>query len=543
MIEEIFEVEKIKEDLKTDLVINVSKLDGVHFQSPSLVGIKDLEAREEIFQKLTILFKSNKFIKSYELNTSGFINFNLNVYEVLNFLQQNKEEFIRTIVDEEPRKYLFDYGGPNIGKSMHVGHLRPLNIGRALYNMYTISKNECISDIHLGDWGIPISQILTFCYENRIDVSDIAIEDLKKIYPEASKLSSLDTNFKNKVDRNLHKLNTKDEGVYKDWKTISDITVNDVKTILSKMNHDFDLFYGESSVIDIIPEMIQTLKDKNLIKEDAGALISSEKFEPPILVLKSDGTYLYMTTDLATVLDRENSISPDYYFYIVDSRQSEHFKQLFSSVKFFNFSNSEFEHIGFGTINDLEGKPFKTRDGETYPLEKLWQEIYSILEKKNNEINAGILTNSVLVFSDLVVDRKSNYKFDINQFTNIEGKTAIYLQYTRVRIKSILDSQEFVKYSTNTSEEDFVDSETSLLISILKFSDIFNRSKKLKEPHHLAEYLYEVCQKFNSFYKDVKIINPNNESLQNRRMNVLLSTLNIIELIFEILGIKAVDKM
>ena len=543
MIEEIFEVEKIKEDLKTDLLINVSKLDGVHFQSPSLVGIKNLDAREEIFQKLTILFNSNKFIKSYELNTSGFINFNLNIYEVLNFLQKNKEEFIRTIVDEEPRKYLFDYGGPNIGKSMHVGHLRPLNIGRALYNIYTISKNECISDIHLGDWGIPISQILTFCYENSIDVGDISIQDLKKIYPEASKLSSLDKNFKNKVDRNLHKLNTKDEGVYKDWKTISDITVNDVKTILSKMNHDFDLFYGESSVIDIIPEMIQTLKDKNLIKEDDGALISSEKFEPPILVLKSDGTYLYMTTDLATVIDRENSISPDYYFYIVDSRQSEHFKQLFSSVKFFNFSNSEFEHIGFGTINDLEGKPFKTRDGETYPLEKLWQEIYSVLEKKNKAINAEILTNSVLVFSDLVVDRKSNYKFDINQFTNIEGKTAIYLQYTRVRIKSILDSQEFVKYSTNTSEEDFVDSETSLLISILKFSDIFNRSKKLKEPHHLAEYLYEVCQKFNSFYKDVKIINPNNESLQNRRMNVLLSTLNIIELIFEILGIKAVDKM
>ena len=173
----------------------------------------------------------------------------------------------------------------------------------------------------------------------------------------------------------------------------------------------------------------------------------------------------------------------------------------------------------------------------------MWQEIYSILEKKNKAINAEILTNSVLVFSDLVVDRKSNYKFDINQFTNIEGKTAIYLQYTRVRIKSILDSLEFVKYSTNTSEEDFVDSETSLIISILKFSDIFNRSKKLKEPHHLAEYLYEVCQKFNSFYKDVKIINPNNESLQNRRMNLLLSTLNIIELIFEVLGIKAVDKM
>ena len=543
MIEEIFEIEKIKENLKADFMINVSKLDGVHFQSPSLVGTKDLDSRDEIFQKLSSFFNSNKFIKSYELNASGFINLNLNIDEVLNFLQKNKEGFIETIVDKEPKKYLFDYGGPNIGKSMHVGHLRPLNIGRALYNMYTISKNECISDIHLGDWGIPISQILTFCYENNIDVSNISIEDLKRIYPEASKLSSIDTNFKNKVDKNLLKLNSKDEGLYKDWKTISGITITNVKTILSKMNHKFDLFYGESSVVDIIPKMIQALRDKNLIKEDAGALISSEKFEPPILILKSDGTYLYMTTDLATVQDRERSISPDYYFYIVDSRQSEHFKQLFSSVKFFNFSSSEFEHIGFGTINDSEGKPFKTRDGETYPLEKLWQEIYSMLEKKNNATNAEILTNSVLVFSDLVVDGKSNYKFDINQFTNIEGRTAIYLQYTRVRIKSILDSLKFVKYSTDTGEDDFTDTEITLLISILKFSDIFNRSKKLKEPHHLAEYLYEICQKFNSFYKDVKILNPNNEGLQNRRLNALLSTLNVIELIFEILGIDVVDEM
>ena len=338
-------------------------------------------------------------------------------------------------------------------------------------------------------------------------------------------------------------LNKKDKSIFNDWKIISATTIKSVKKILSKLNHSFDFFYGESTVIDLIPEMIADLKKNNLVAVDDGALISTQDNEPPILILKRDGTYLYMTTDLATVLDREKSISPDFYFYVVDSRQSEHFKQLFSSVEYFNFSDAKFEHIGFGTINDSEGKPFKTRKGDVYPLEGLWDDIFNILSEKNNSDTAHILTNSVLVFSDLVIDRRSNYKFDINKFTNVEGKTAIYLQYSRVRIKSILKNAKATKYLDVTSEDSISNTEVNLIISILKFSDIFERAKKLNEPHHLAEYLYEVCQKFNTMYKDIKILGDDVIGIQNRRLNILITTLTIIDLVFEILGIQTVDKM
>ena len=289
--------------------------------------------------------------------------------------------------------------------------------------------------------------------------------------------------------------------------------------------------------------MIQDLKNNNLVILDDGALISSEKTEPPVLILKSDGTYLYMTTDLATVLNREERISPDNYLYIVDNRQSEHFKQLFSSVKYFNFSKSNFEHIGFGTINDAEGKPFKTRQGDVYPLEGLWDDIYKILAEKNSKENARILTNSVLVFSDLLIDRRSNYKFDVEKFTNTEGKTAIYIQYTRVRIKSILKNINQTEYFDNFEITNLTNAEIKLILSILKFSDTFKRAKKHNEPHHLAEYLYELCQKFNSFYKESRILDETNIDLQNRRLNLLIVCLKIIEISFNILGMETVEEM
>ncbi len=543
MFASILNVDEINKRLDTPFTFNFSKIENVHIQSPSLVRIKNKDERQSHFKDLASLLGGNKFIKTCELHSSGFINIQFNLHEVLASLNLSRSEIIETIKEDSPSKYIFDYGGPNIGKSMHVGHLRPLNIGRALYNIYSISGNECISDIHFGDWGVPIAQILTFCYENNLTIEDISVKKLQEIYPKASKQSSEDSSFKNKVDRNLSKLNSKDSKIYNDWEKISKVTIENVKTTLSKLNHNFDLLYGESSVVDIIPSMIGNLEKNKLVIMDSGALISTQKTDPPVLILKSDGTYLYMTTDLATVIDREKKFSPDNYIYVVDSRQSEHFKQLFSSVKHFNFSNSNFEHIGFGTINDSEGKPFKTREGDVYPLESLWQDLFNILNKKNDENNATILTNSVLVFSDLVVDRKSNYKFDIQNFTNTEGKTAIYLQYTRARIKSVLDNVKVENYINYECRDEFRLSEVELIISTIKFSETFNRSKLLKEPHHLAEYLYEICQKFNSFYKDVRILDSENRELQNRRINLLKLVLNLIDLIFEILGLEPVEKM
>ena len=543
MIDKLLNLKELNKDTDHNYSFTFSKIEGIHLQSPSLIKFKNSNDRKVHFNKLEKILQNNSYIEKAELNDAGFINLTLNIEEVLKYIQKSKSELLNLIKDENPKKYIFDYGGPNIGKSMHVGHLRPLNIGRALYNMYKISGNICVSDIHLGDWGIPISQILTYCYENNIVINSLKAKDLQRIYPEASKKFSDDKDFKSKVNNNLMLLNIKDSQLINDWKLVSEITLNDIRKILLQLEHNFDLFYGESSVVDLIPEMIQTLKEQNLVKIDDGALISNENTDPPVLILKSDGTYLYMTTDLATVIDREKNIKPDGYFYIVDSRQSDHFKQLFSSVKYFNFSKSNLEHIGFGTINDSEGKPFKTRQGDVYPLQSLFDDIYEILKKKNTKNNAQILSNSVLTFSDLVIDRQSNYKFDANKFTNTEGKTAIYIQYTQVRMNSVLNNVKQNKYSENFENTDLVDSEVNLILSILKFAEVFNRSKNLREPHHLAEYLFELCQKFNTFYKDVRIIDDNNIGIQNRRVNVLMVTLKIVEIIFEVLGIKAVSKM
>ena len=543
MIEEILSLDKINRESDIDYNFNFSKFDKVHLQSPSLIKIKETKDRQKHFVQLTKILEKNNFVDQIELTESGFINLTLHLSEVLKYLQKSKDEILEIIKDNKPKKYIFDYGGPNIGKSMHVGHLRPLNIGRALYNIYKISGNNCTSDIHLGDWGMPIAQILTYCYQNKIEIKYLSDENLQEIYPKASKLTSENLEFKNKVAQNLSKLNEKNEKLYDDWQIVSNITIQSIQKLLLKLNHEFDLFYGESTVVDLIPQMIENLKNNSYVKLDDGALISKEKVDPPVLILKSDSTYLYMTTDLATVLDREQRISPDEYFYIVDSRQSEHFKQLFSSIKYFNFSRSNFKHIGFGTINDAEGKPFKTRQGDVYPLEDLWQDIYKILIKKNNKNNAHVLTNSVLVFSDLLIDRSSNYKFDVEKFTNTEGKTAIYIQYTRERIKSILKKFNKIKYFNNFDKANLTETEISLILSILKFSDTFKRSKKHNEPHHLAEYLYELCQRFNSFYKESKILDETNISLQNRRLNILIICLKIIEITFNILGLETVEEM
>ncbi len=543
MLNEILELKKLNENFKFDFIFNFSKLKDVDIQSPSLIQFNDQKERELYFEQLIPIVSGNKYIESIDLNESGFIDITLNIFEVSKYLNKTKKEVLDTIKDPDPKEYIFDYGGPNIGKSMHVGHLRPLNIGRALYNIYSLSGNNCVSDIHLGDWGIPISQILTFCYENKIEISKISAEDLQNIYPVASKEFLQNEDFRNKVNSNLKKLNLKESKILNDWNQISNITVENVKKTLQKLNHTFDLFYGESTVVDLIPDMISKMKIEDKVELDDGALVSKEIADPPILILKSDGSYLYMTTDLATVIDREANLSPDYYIYVVDMRQSEHFKQLFSSVKFFELSDSFFEHVGFGTINDADGKPFKTREGDVYPLESLWQDIFNILREKNNEKNSSILTNSVLVYSDLLIDRRSNYKFDIKKFTNTEGKTAVYLQYTKVRITSILNSAQQKQYISEIQEEKFSQTEKELILSLVKFSNVFNRSKKLKEPHHLADYLYEICQKFNSFYKDIKVLDSSNLNLQNRRLNLSIITLNIIELLFEILGIESVDKM
>ena len=265
---------------------------------------------------------------------------------------------------------------------------------------------------------------------------------------------------------------------------------------------------GESDVNDLIPGMIESLIKKNKIIKDEGALISAEDSDPKILITKSDGSYLYITTDLATILYRQQNIGYDKAFYIVDNRQSLHFKQLFDSIKYFEFNDLYHEHISYGTLNDSKGNPFKTREGGTKPLSELYEESYEYIKNINKKLSTSIisqLTNSVLTFSDLITNRKTDYKFDLEKFTSVNGKTGIYVQYSQVRANKLINNIDMQYKEVNDLILNEVDKQ--LLSKLFLFSYYLEQSASLNEPHHLANYLYEISNLFNQFYENEKISN------------------------------------
>ena len=478
-------------------------------------------------------------VEDFEILDSGFVNIRLSneflkisLNNQINSFQEKSKEINETV--------LFDYGGANIGKSLHVGHIRTLNIGRSLNNIYKIAGYKTISDIHFGDWGMPIALILTYIEENNLNIDDITHEDLENIYPSASNISNTDKNFYSKAMKVSKELNNQDENKISQWKKIYEISTKNIKSLLNKLGFEFDYYLGESDVIKLIPDYIEMLKKNKLVRYDQGALISNDNQDPPALITKSDGSYMYLTTDIGTIINREEAFDCDKYIYVVDQRQKNHFEQLFKLVKYFKLSNSEFLHVGFGTVNDLNGKPLKTRDGENYKLLDLYSDIKNKLASINSEEKTvDLLAKSVLSYSDLVTKRTSNYIFDLEKFTNVSGKSAIFIQYSQVRAKKlIMQNRNNLKYKEVTNDE------RPLIIELLKYYHYFNVSLRSNEPHHIAEYAYELCQEFNRFYSKEKIISDKlDKSTQSHKLFIVNVFHKTILEVFKCLGIEPVDEM
>ena len=486
--------------LNENIELNLSRIDGYDLQINNLVKHNKADYFKELQNNIIEIIDNSNIFQEVVSNEIGFINLNLNNYFLLNKITNTKNDFL----NKKSSKIIFDYGGPNIGKPLHVGHMRTLNIGRSLYNIHSFLGNEVISDIHLGDWGMPVAQIITYLEKNNIDIESINSSQLEIIYPKASKEYKENKEFKSRAQEVNKLLNSNDPGSLKIWKSIKEISISSLEDNFKKLNHKFDYWLGESDVNDLIPNMIEILeKDKKIISDD-GALISAEDTDPKILITKSDGSYLYITTDLATVLYRQENIGYDKALYIVDNRQSLHFKQLFDSIKFFDFNDLEHEHVSYGTLNDSDGSAFKTRDGGTKPLNELFDETHNYIKKINKSLDESTtsqLTNSVLTFSDLITNRKTDYKFDLEKFTNVNGKTGIYIQYAQVRAKKLLEGLKNNTPSTLIANE--VD--TKLLSKLFLFGYFLEKSASLNEPHHLANYLYEISNLFNQFYEYEKI--------------------------------------
>mgnify|MGYP000111704861 CR=1 FL=1 len=470
------------------------------------------------------------------------INIEINLNEFLKTVE-NIRNFIKV---SSPKKIIFDYGGPNIGKPLHVGHLRSLNIGRSLYNVNKLAGNEVLSDIHMGDWGMPIAQIIQYGINKKIDFENITIQELEEIYPIASDLYSKNNDF-TQLAQNINKnLNNNQKDLINKWKKIKGTSLRSLESTLDQLNHKFDLWRGESDVNDLIPDMIEDLKSKNKISLDDGAYVSSLKTDPKILITKSDGSYLYLTTDLATVLDRLDSFEFDKTLYIVDKRQKLHFEQLFLSLEYFDFPTKEYEHISFGTVNDADGNPFKTREGGTKKLTDLYDETYKYIKAINNDlddISLGLLSNTVLTYSDLITNRNTDYKFDLEKFTNVNGKTGIYIQYANVRAKKLINDSSLEVSDFSIVSEELDGNDKNLLRSFIKFEFYFEQTIKNNEPHHLADYLYEISQKFNGMYQGTNILENENTVLKENKLKITDLFLKYSNLLMECLGILPVEKM
>ena len=522
--------------------IKLTRNESFDLQINNLVKFKDNPNLIEIIDNFQRELDSEPFIKKYEISEKNFINIEINLNEFLKTVE-NIRNFIKV---SSPKKIIFDYGGPNIGKPLHVGHLRSLNIGRSLYNVNKLAGNTVLSDIHMGDWGMPIAQIIQYGIEKKIDFENITIQELEEIYPIASDLYSKNTDF-TKLAQNVNKnLNNNQKDLINKWKKIKGTSLRSLESTLDQLNHKFDLWRGESDVNDLIPDMIEDLKSKNKISLDDGAYVSSLKTDPKILVTKSDGSYLYLTTDLATVLDRLDSFEFDKTLYIVDKRQKLHFEQLFLSLEYFDFPTKEYEHVSFGTVNDADGNPFKTREGGTKKLTDLYDETYKYIKAINNDlddISLGLLSNTVLTYSDLITNRNTDYKFDLEKFTNVNGKTGIYIQYANVRAKKLINDSSLEVSDFSVVSEELDDNDKSLLKSFIKFEFYFEQTIKNNEPHHLADYLYEISQKFNGMYQGTNILENENTVLKENKLKITDLFLKYSNLLMESLGILPVEKM
>ena len=510
------------------------------FQINNLVKHQRHKQIKDIISSTNKIIKEEDIVSSFEVTDKNFLNLEINIKK----FQYTFENIRKAIKLENKKNIILDYGGPNIGKPLHVGHLRSLNIGRSIYEINKLAGNKVTSDIHLGDWGMPIAQIIGYMSIHKIDSENITIEELEKIYPLSSSLYSEDEEFRESALQINKKLNESDKETIQQWSVIRQVSIKSITQALEILGHKFDLILGESDVNYLIPEMLESLLEKKKITEDSGAYVASLDTDPKILITKSDGSYLYLTTDLATVINRKSQ-NFDTVLYVVDKRQSLHFNQLFQCVEYFGIDNADFQHIAFGTVNDSLGNPFKTREGGTKKLIDLFDETKDYIKdinKKLSDSTVNILANTILTYSDLITNRKTDYKFDLEKFSNISGKTGIYVQYALVRAKTLFHKSELKLkkefYTTKLDEKDL-----SLIHSLMKFEIYFEQSLNNSEPHHLADYLYELSNLYNSMYQSDNILENNDKEITNNKLLITSYFIDYSILLMESLGISPVDKM
>lgn len=537
-----------------------------------------------ISDKIAQALAENELFESVESVKSGFINMKVSPAYLAKYVSDMKADEGRFGCDKaaHPKTIIVDYGGANVAKPLHVGHLRSAVIGESIKRIGKFMGHNMIGDVHLGDWGLQMGLIIVELKERKPDLvyydesytgeypkeAPFTISELEDIYPTASKKSKEDEAFREAAMEATSQLQAGRRGYRALLAHILDVSVTDLKKNYDNLNVSFELWKGESDAQPYIPDMVQMMKDKGFAYMSEGALVVDVKEDtdtkeiPPCIILKSDGASLYSTTDLATIVMRMQDYNPDAIIYLTDQRQSMHFVQVFRCARKTGLVGPDVEltHIGFGTMNGKDGKPFKTRDGGVMRLEYLLDEINEEMlkkitenqkEKENLDISeeeakqtAKTVALAAVKYGDLSNQASKDYCFDIERFTSFEGNTGPYILYTIVRIKSILK-----KYTAKNSLPDapilgaHSASEKNLMLVLSRFNAMMENAYEEKAPHKICAYIYELANAFNGFYHETKILSEEDLKVQASYIGLLVLTKNILETCIDVLGFSAPDRM
>lgn len=503
----------------------------------------------------------------------GFINITLTdeyLVEVLNKISNNVYE---NIDKEESKKIVIDYGGANVSKALHVGHLRSANIGEALKRLARLLGHEVLGDAHLGDYGRPLGLVVLEIkkrYPNLLffdetytgDFSEIELpitnEDLEEIYPYASAKSKEDEAYLEEARDVTAKIQGHVRGYYDVWKKVVEISKADIKNVYDKLNVNFELWLGESDAVEYFEELNEIFEKANILEDSEGAKIVEVKEDsdnapmPPLLFVKSNGTMSYQTTDLATILQRKKENDPDEIWYVTDGRQALHFEQVFRATRKAKLvgDNVVLEHIPFGTMNGKDGKPFKTRDGGVMSLKNLINLVNeetikrialdTVTEEEKKEISETVAI-AALKYADFLPFRGTDYVFEIEKFADLEGKTGSYILYSTIRMRSLLSKAKELKqekmYMLNS------ETEKELALTIISMPTMLLKAKEARSLNDIAEYLYKITSLYNKFYSENKVLAEENQQLQESWLVLTKLVYDINMLLLDVLSIKVPEKM
>ncbi|QIW09745.1 arginine--tRNA ligase [Francisella sp. LA112445] len=553
----------------------VSTREGVgHFQCNGAMPLAKFAKKPPfiIAQDIVDSIDDKSIFAKLEVAKPGFINITLSD----EFLAKTINEFLKAEKfgaknTSNSRKVVLDFGGPNVAKPMHVGHIRSALLGDALQRIHRFYNDDVVSDVHLGDWGTQMGMLIEEIKQESPDLvyfdenftgeypkeSPVTVKQLAEIYPRASKKCKSDMAEMEKARQATFELQQGRKGYVALWKHFVNISVEAIKKDFDSLDVSFDLWLGESDANKFVEEMIAHFKAENFIYEDEGAWVIDTNKEgvPPLIVVKSDGGVMYGTTDLATLWQRNKDLEPEEVIYVVDKRQSLHFKQVFSVAERTGVVDSKckLKHVAFGTVNGKDGRPFKTREGGVMHLSDLISQAKQCArdrmpEEKNEQV-INQIAMATIKFGDLVNNYSNDYIFDLEKFAQYEGKTGPYLLYTAVRAKSILRKVFGDDYCIESLIKDYKvtpaqnEHEERLQLQLLQFPIAIARAYENSQPHHICEYAYSLANSFNKFYVNCPIMNLDDETVKNTRVALCLATVKAMSIAVDLLGISIPERM